>query len=84
MLVSAIHQHGSSALTVILLEINHVIVYSGFPHGSAGKESTCYVGDLDLIPGSRRSPGEGKGTPVFWPECREYVMHRPVLLTGLL
>ena len=29
--------------------------------GSAGKESTCNVGDLGLIPGLGRSPGEGKG-----------------------
>ena len=33
----------------------------GFPCGSAGKESTCNVGDLGLIPGLGRSPGEGKG-----------------------
>ena len=26
---------------------------------SAGKESTCNVGDLGLIPGLGRSPGEG-------------------------
>ena len=36
----------------------------GFPGGSAGKESTCNVGDLDLIPGLGRSPGEGKGYPL--------------------
>ena len=29
--------------------------------GSAGKESTCNVGDLGFIPGLGRSPGEGKG-----------------------
>ena len=29
--------------------------------GSAGKESTCNVGDLDLIPGLGISPGEEKG-----------------------
>ena len=28
---------------------------------SAGKESACNVGDLGLIPGLGRSPGEGKG-----------------------
>ena len=33
----------------------------GFPGGSAGKESTCNVGDLGLIPGLGRSPGEGIG-----------------------
>ena len=36
----------------------------GFPCGSAGKEYTCNVGDLDLIPGLGRSPGEGKGYPL--------------------
>ena len=34
----------------------------GFPCGSAGKESACNEGDLSLIPGLGRSPGEGKGT----------------------
>ena len=33
----------------------------GFPCGSAGKESACNAGDLGLIPGLGRSPGEGKG-----------------------
>ena len=33
----------------------------GFPCGSAGKESTCNVGDLGSIPELGRSPGEGKG-----------------------
>ena len=32
---------------------------TGFPGGSGGKESTCNAGDVDLIPGSGRSPGEG-------------------------
>ena len=41
----------------------------GFPCGSVGKESACNAGDLGLIPGLGRSPGEGNGlpTPVFWP-----------------
>ena len=40
----------------------------GFPCGSAGKESTCNVGDLDSIPELGRSPGGGQGnTPVFLP-----------------
>ena len=33
----------------------------GFPCSSAGKESACNAGDLGLIPGLGRSPGEGKG-----------------------
>ena len=36
----------------------------GFPCGSAGKESTCNAGDLGLIPGLGRFPGEGKGYPL--------------------
>ena len=36
----------------------------GFPCGSAGKEPACNVGDLGLIPGLGRSPGEGKGYPL--------------------
>ena len=36
----------------------------GFPGGSAGKESACNAGDLTLIPGLGRSPGEGKGYPL--------------------
>ena len=32
-----------------------------FPCGSGGEESACNVGDLGLIPGLGRSPGEGKG-----------------------
>ena len=35
-----------------------------FPDGLAGKESTCRVGDLGLIPGLGRSPREGKGYPL--------------------
>ena len=33
----------------------------GFPGGSEGKASACNAGDLGLIPGSGRSPGEGNG-----------------------
>ena len=35
-----------------------------FPCGSAGNESACNVGDLGLIPGLGRAPGEGKGYPL--------------------
>ena len=37
-------------------------VFLGFPGGSDGKESTCNVGDLGLIPGLGRFPGKGKAT----------------------
>ena len=36
----------------------------GFPGSSVGKESTCNAGDLGLIPGSGRSPGEGINYPL--------------------
>ena len=35
----------------------------GFPGGSDGKESDFNAGDLGLIPGSGRSPGEESGNP---------------------
>ena len=38
-------------------------VFLGFSGGSAGKESACNAGDLDLIPELGRSPGEGNGYP---------------------
>ena len=43
-------------------------------HGSAGKESTCNVGDLGLIPELGRSPGEGKGYPLQYSDL-ENSMH---------
>ena len=45
---------------ICVLKINK----KGFPGSSAGKESICNAGDPGLIPGSGRSPGEGKGYPL--------------------
>ena len=39
-------------------------VFLGFPCGSDGKESACNSGDLGLIPGLGRFPGEKKGYPL--------------------
>ena len=47
--------------------LNLVIVIMGFPGGSDGRESACSAGDLGSIPGSGRSPVEGKGCPVWYP-----------------
>ena len=50
----------------------------GFPCGSAGKESTCNVGDLGLIPGLGISPGEGKGYPLQYSglvNSMDYIVH---------
>ena len=38
--------------------------WSCFPGGSDGKASACNAGDLGLIPGSGRYPGEGNGNPL--------------------
>ena len=43
---------------------NTYIMPLGFPGGSDGNESSCNVGDLGLIPGLGRSPGEGHGNPL--------------------
>ena len=37
-----------------------------FPGGSDSKESACNAGDLGSIPGLGRSPGEGKGYPLWY------------------
>ena len=38
--------------------------FLGFPGGSDGKASAYNMGDLGLIPGLGRSPGEGNGNPL--------------------
>jgi len=50
-------------------------VILGFPGDSDGKESACNAGDLGLIPGLKRSPGEGYGySPQY--SCLENSMDR--------
>ena len=49
--------------------------FLGFPSGSAGKESTCNVGDLGLIPGSGRSPREGNSYPLQYSGLEKF--HAP-------
>ena len=41
-------------------------VFLGFTCSSVCKESVCNVGDLGLIPGLGRFPGEGKGYPLLY------------------
>ena len=41
----------------------------------SGKESACNAGDLGLIAGSGRSPGEGNGNPLQY-SCLENPMDR--------
>ena len=41
-----------------------LLLCTGFRGGSDDKESAYNAGDLGLIPGSGRSPGEGNGYPL--------------------
>ena len=43
--------------------ISYLKFPTGFPGDSDGKGSTCNVGDLDLISGLGRCPGEGNDYP---------------------
>ena len=44
--------------------ISHLVrSLMGFPGSSDSKECVCNIGDLGLILGLRRSPGEGNGYP---------------------
>ena len=52
----------------------------GFPGGSEVKAFAWNAGDLGLIPGSRRSPGEGNGNPLQY-SCKESDMTERLHLT---
>ena len=47
--------------------------WKGFPGSSEVKASICNAGDLGLIPGSGRFPGEGNGNPLQY-SCLENPM----------
>ena len=49
--------------------------FLGFLHSSVGGSSACNAGDLGLIPGLGRSPGEGNGNPLQY-SCLENPMDR--------
>jgi len=44
--------------------ILHFVYVYGLPGSSDGKKSTCNAGDVGLIPGLGRSPGEGNDNPL--------------------
>ena len=55
----------------------------GHPWWVSGKKSTCNAGDMCLIPGLGRSPGEGNGNPLQcsclknpWREAWQAIVHR--------
>ena len=61
--------------------VHSKLIKVGFPGASISKESAavqesaCNVGDLSLILGSERSPGEGNGNPLQY-SCLEHPMDR--------
>ena len=59
---------------LLLSSFYHLAIYFvGFPGGSEVKASAYIVGDLGLIPGSGRSPGEGNGNTLQY-SCLENPM----------
>ena len=63
---------GENGRSVLGKPKNH---FGGFPGGSDDKASACNAGDLGLIPGWGRSPGEGNGNPLEY-YCLENPMDR--------
>ena len=64
--------------TPLYIFINLYICRQSFPNGSVGEESTCTTGDtgdVGLIPGLGRSPGEGHGNPLQY-SCLENSMYK--------
>ena len=66
-----IRQPVAEMTTITVISISSLFCYtyvcvctSAFPQSSVGKESACNAGDLGLIPGLGKSPGEGKGYPL--------------------
>ena len=53
-------------------------MWVGLPRWLSGEESTCNAGDLGLIPGSRRSLGEGNGNPLQY-SCLGNLLDRGAL-----
>ena len=63
-----------------------MFLFMGCPGESDDKESACNVGDLGLVPGSRRCPGEGNDYSLQY-SCLENSMDRgtwkPIQSIGL-
>ena len=60
-----------------LVFVNHFF-WLGFPGSTGSKESACNAGDLGLIPGSGRFPGEGNGNPLQY-SCPRNSMDRDII-----
>ena len=56
-----------------IMEITIIPFPYHFPGDSDGKVSVYNAGDMDSIPGSGRSPGEGNGNPLQY-----YCLENPI------
>ena len=77
-LMKTSHDHRFGLFSFTLEEKKNMQVRTllGFPGGSVFKKKTaCQAGDVGLIPGSGRSPGEGNGNPLQY-SCLENPMDR--------
>ena len=54
---------------------SNLIFYLIFPPSSVSEKASCNAGDLGLIPGSGRFPGEENGNPLQY-SCLEHSMDR--------
>jgi len=63
-----------------LIFIN-IIFFTGLHWWLSGKESTCQAGEVGLIPGSGRSPGEGNGN-TFQYSCLGRKKKKKIFLKG--
>ena len=64
-----------------MLDLVSVYHPLGFPGGLDSEASACNAGDLDLIPGLGRSPGEGNSYPLQYSGLENsmnciYTVHR--------
>ena len=50
----------------------------GFPGGSLVKNPSANAGDVGLIPGSGRCPGEGNSFPLLYPWMKEMATHSSI------
>ena len=63
----------------LLFAFIYICILGGFPGGLGSEESACNTGDLCLIPGSERSPGEGNGYPLqySWASLEAQLVKNP-------
>ena len=74
MVKSEVDRQSSYDLFPLLYQLKSVQGWA-VPGGSDSKECVCNAGDLRLIPGLGRSPGEGNGYPLQY-SCLENSMDR--------